>query len=237
MPPEPTAAGGERSGDAQEAGQQSSNAAQPVADWQWRRGVPQPRRPSPGPQQQQGVWTSQPRSPPPGGVDSFYPRRQVPQSPGSEAGLDGGYGTDPRNGALGGPASPGAGVDFPNLGSEFDAATRSEEGLQQQRQWRQRALRSLRQDLRAGGGSASTSRGRPASLSDSDSDTEYGARPAGPGRPSRGGSGQRGELRAPPRSLPVSGGRGSGGGSGMASPGYFMQTLQGRCSVCLAGPS
>lgn len=237
VPPEPSAAGGKSRSGEQEAEKTPRKAAQPVADWQWKRAAMPPRRPSPSPQQQQGVWTSQPRSLPPGGVDSFYPRRQVAQFPGSEAGLDGGFGTDLQSSMLGSQGSLEASLDFPNLGSEFDEAKRSEEGLQQQRQWRQRALRSLRQDLRAGGGGGtSASRGRPAAPSDSDSDSDFSARPAGQGRSGRGGAGQRGEQRAPARPLPISSSRGSGGAKGMAPPGFFLQTLQGRVEHLPGGP-
>ncbi|KAL4427968.1 hypothetical protein ABPG75_002057 [Micractinium tetrahymenae] len=238
VPPEPASAGGKSRGDAQEARQRpgktwQQQAAAPSADWQWQRSSPPPRRPSPPPQQQQGVWTSQPRGPPPGGVDSFYPRRQVAQAPGGEASLDRGYGGDLRGSPLGRQSSLDASLDFPNLSDEFDAAgSDDEEGLQQRRQWRQRTLRSLWHDLRAGGGAGgASSPGRAAggagSVSDSDSDAEYFPRSAGLGRPSRGGAGPRGDLRDPTRSMSSSSSRGCGSSDGgMAPPGLFLQTLQ-----------
>lgn len=222
VPPEPESAGGDSRGDLKQGLQRSAKdlqePAEPVADWPWRRNVPPPRRSSPAPQQQQGEWTSQPRGPPPGAVDSFYPRRQVAQLPGSEASTDGGYGAEPRTSTLGSQASFDTSFDFPNLGSDFDAVANDEDGVQQQRQWRQRALRSLRQDLRAGGGGGASSSGARNSAR-SGSEPDFGP------RSSRGGAGARGDSRAPPRPLPSSGGRGSGAG-GTAPPGCFLQTLQ-----------
>lgn len=226
VPPEPESAGGDSRGDLkqglQRSGKDLQEPAEPVADWPWRRNVPPPRRSSPAPQQQQGVWTSQPRGPPPGAVDSFYPRRQVAQLPGSEASTDGGYGAEPRTSTLGSQASFDTSFDFPNLGSDFDAVANDEDGVQQQRQWRQRALRSLRQDLRAGGGGGASSSGARNSAR-SGSEPDFGP------RSSRGGAGARGDSRAPPRPLPSSGGRGSGAG-GTAPPGCFLQTLQGEAA-------
>lgn len=207
--------------------------------WQWQgraqqgaqRGRPGLQQPK---QQQQGVWTSQPRTQQGGPTEALYPRRQTfpPRQPPQQ-----------RARLQSPPGSSSEGEGLSESGDEADIQ-------QQRRQRRQHTLRSLRQDLnqqqqpgRSAGSSMSGSLSDAGSESDSDglsgspAGSSGGGSRAGGGR-AAGGPLQR-EARAPARSDQGSSTYRSGGGfgpsrsnggsydaDGMLPDGYFLRSLQ-----------